>query len=91
MSNMMKSGPNPNSNQISLIDESIPDPLVRREVHERLDSCLDLPSHLDQEGLVTQEAEDSVDSVGGDPVEEEAHDLGHHLESEWEDHDIRHG
>ena len=58
-----------------------PDPLVHREVLEDLDAGDDLPDHLDEEGLVTQEAHDRVDGVGGDPVEEEAQDLSQHLES----------
>ena len=57
-----------------------PDPLVHREVLEHLDAGDDLPDHLDEEGLVTQEAHDRVDGVGGHPVEEEAQDLSHHLE-----------
>ena len=59
-----------------------PDPLVGREVLERLDAGVNLPDHLDEEGLVTKEADDRVDGVGGDPVEEEAHDLGHHLQKD---------
>ena len=59
-----------------------PDPLAGGEVLEGLDSLLDLPGHLDQERLLAQKAHDCVNSVGRDPVEKEAHDLGHHLQND---------
>ena len=60
----------------------VPDPLVAREVLERLDAGVDLCYGLDHEGLFAQKAEDCIDDIGGNPVLDDAQHIGQHLESE---------
>ena len=58
----------------------VPDPLVAREVLEGLDAGVDLSYGLDHEGLLTQEAEDCIDDIGGNPVLDDAQHISQHLE-----------